>query len=498
MLSFRTLAVVGVSADEPQQMPAALLNTSVSCFYAGLMCELSASALCYGRCDRPRGSGGPVHLLDPSQLLEFAPGDELALDLEPAFVGSRAEHVVSPRLKAGLSSRLPNGYTVQRVNGHTRRHRRLSTLGSSFGERSILTICMYYPASAQGCNEAVLESQLWGVPGVAREVAVSSYGQVWISRARSRFVTVNMAGALAPQYTFTQLSCATARSEHIDVANERANISLAAFDHVEYILPSELTTDCDSCGVAPIGGSTSFVTCANAQTRLHEFGHNFGLGHSGTYTLGGAIDEYGDLTSVMGAPPRVTGFSGPSRLALGWITQAAGLSTPTVFALSPPSVGDADPICFLSQARRLQLRPLDRPALPTEAGDCTAGLLASANDEAVLGFGAGILGVTIVVSFRRAAFDAGVSSDRVQVHRGGTLGRLNEQIILLDELTSPGMSTSFTLVSSPRRRRRPRPSPRRCRRRHPRPCICACVGEYLVGMCGKWRHLLSRRRALRP
>ena len=192
--------------------------------------------------------------------------------------------------------------------------RRLATLGTDFGERGILTVCLLYPGSAQACSQPLLESQLWGGGGiavadsVAGVVSASSYGQVVLSAARSRFITVDMSGALASQYTVAQMSCTTGSVDHVTIANSRlpANLSLSAYDHVEYILPPEVKDCSDICGLGSIGQGTTWIRCIGAggegvYVRAHEFGHNLGLQHTGIWpALDKASAEYGDGTCTMG------------------------------------------------------------------------------------------------------------------------------------------------------------------------------------------------------
>ena len=152
----------------------------------------------------------------------------------------------------------------------------------------------------------------------------------------------------------------------------------------------------------------------------------------------------------MGNPsPSTVGFSAPLRLIAGWLTPMASsavhtaLQAPTLFATAPTIPGLA--LCILSQPRLMRLRPLQ--LLPSEVArldECSVGYLASANDVALKSSGGSdgtYPGATVVLSYR----GAGATTDlypssshedlggqaRVQIHRGGVLDRINEQVRLV-------------------------------------------------------------------
>ena len=62
------------------------------------------------------------------------------------------------------------------------------------------------------------------------------------------------------------------------------------------------------------GDCRTWIKRTHTSVRTHEFGHNYGLAHAGA-----AAVEYGDISSVMGAPYKLMGYNAPSRIQLGWL-----------------------------------------------------------------------------------------------------------------------------------------------------------------------------------
>jgi Gametolysin peptidase M11 len=93
-----------------------------------------------------------------------------------------------------------------------------------------------------------------------------------------------------------------------------AGVDLSGYQHIVYIFP--LKSACQWGGIAGVGGSRIDINGnsfgdASTRTIAHEFGHNFGLQHAGSWTCtsGGVrvqisdtctISEYGDPFDTMG------------------------------------------------------------------------------------------------------------------------------------------------------------------------------------------------------
>ena len=103
-------------------------------------------------------------------------------------------------------------------------------------------------------------------------------------------------------------------NDEADEAAEGAGIDLTGYQHIVYIFP--LKSACQWGGIADVGGSQIDIngnSFGDAPTRTiaHEFGHNFGLQHAGSWTCtsGGVrvqisdtctTSEYGDPFDTMG------------------------------------------------------------------------------------------------------------------------------------------------------------------------------------------------------
>mmetsp|Transcript_25233 Transcript_25233/g.69438 ORF Transcript_25233/g.69438 Transcript_25233/m.69438 type:complete len:416 (+) Transcript_25233:729-1976(+) len=86
------------------------------------------------------------------------------------------------------------------------------------------------------------------------------------------------------------------------------------------------------------GNCRTWIKATHTSVRTHEFGHNYGLSHAGTATL-----EYGDSSSVMGAPYKLMDYNAPSRIQLGWLadTYIHQYESP----ISPPPPPPSPPTC---------------------------------------------------------------------------------------------------------------------------------------------------------
>jgi len=87
------------------------------------------------------------------------------------------------------------------------------------------------------------------------------------------------------------------------------------YHHIEFLVSYDMQWICGWGGVAYLGGWYTAVASGALSTRYHEFGHNFGLHHSGYGT-----SEYGDWTDVMGSAHTL---SAVSRLLMDWIPSFA-------------------------------------------------------------------------------------------------------------------------------------------------------------------------------
>ena len=286
----------------PLPLRGALQN--VSCSFAGVLCESSLAAACYGRCDLSQG--GAIYFINHIDGAQAGDWLDVVVRQHQPYLHHQRALAAAP---AWARERL--GYTVESVvRRHSGQRRQLAVLGTIFGSRSVLTICMQYPGSAQACSESELNAQLWGGGSVSLSVAdilnQSSYGQLTLSAQRSRFVVVDMTGALAPQYTLGDMSCTTAQVDQPAVARSRlpADVVLSDYDHIEYILPSEVQGACSWCGLAATAGKDMWILCANVHTRMHGASIAHDLATSTLSPHPACFDSSCSLERLPMGPPR--------------------------------------------------------------------------------------------------------------------------------------------------------------------------------------------------
>lgn len=199
----------------------------------------------------------------------------------------------------------------------------------------------------------------------ARKVAVILYtlpgdsGHSWTpEQARSRIFTAsNSVSAFYEEESYGQISLTgklradgdvfgpfslsgsaagcpfSAWNDEADQAAASAGVDLSGYQHIVYIFPFK--SACGWGGIAQLGGDRININGnsfgdAPTKTIAHEFGHNFGLQHAGSWTCtsGGTrvqisdactIDQYGDPFDTMG-----NGY----RHNNGWNLDKLGLFTP--------------------------------------------------------------------------------------------------------------------------------------------------------------------------
>ena len=106
-----------------------------------------------------------------------------------------------------------------------------------------------------------------------------------------------------------------------------SGVSLAAYDHVVYMLAGCTGIFGDAMGVQP-GNRVWAYSHVAPSTVMHELGHNIDADHANGWECAGAatIDdpscasrEYGNERDPMGSATQTANFSGPTQWRLGWL-----------------------------------------------------------------------------------------------------------------------------------------------------------------------------------
>lgn len=203
---------------------------------------------------------------------------------------------------------------------------------------NILTLRVAYENSSHAYSEQQLQEGMWG--NVNRSVNnilyESSYGTLTFTRNTSQTKTIILQSS-------NYLDSIRTNGCNIDILLYAANmaayreskIDLYSFSHIEYIIPSDFGTTCDS----EIGDGVGAIQCSMYEcftvirsptvfTRAHEIGHNVGFKHAygcglerGECSSLRAL-EYGDATAIMGgmvSRDTTGGFIAPNRMNAGWL-----------------------------------------------------------------------------------------------------------------------------------------------------------------------------------
>jgi hypothetical protein len=184
----------------------------------------------------------------------------------------------------------------------------------------------------------------------------ASYNQLEFDPATSRIVTVDVGVPVDDEKTpwsdsdcglrtFSGWGCNFENVIKCAEPKLREQFGAAAdpdnFWHVEYVLPVNeqglpedharhqcfginiaITgiPDLDPNALRVPGMSKTIISTLRPGVRLHEFGHTWGLHHSGRFGLTGSGGWYGDKSSIMGTSERYTLFTAPHRLFMGCTT----------------------------------------------------------------------------------------------------------------------------------------------------------------------------------
>lgn len=165
----------------------------------------------------------------------------------------------------------------------------------------------------ESCNsESDLQNRIFSQTNSASGYSVykdNSYGGFSFT---GKVVTVNLSKRT------TDYTCSNSDLQRLSMD---ANAALAAqgidpysYNYQQYYIPSSIP--CGFGGRAYLGANLGWVrTCSN-KTPIHEFGHNFGMGHADS-TNEANYAGYGDYSDYMGIHYRE--LNAPHRDQLGWI-----------------------------------------------------------------------------------------------------------------------------------------------------------------------------------
>jgi hypothetical protein len=171
---------------------------------------------------------------------------------------------------------------------------------------------------------------------VSDHIEDSSYGKTWIEAGVSANV-IRLPQTSA--YYSTDTGSGSSRNAQIladaKAAYQTANPSFNASNYdivgVWFVSTGMKSGNVTYAGLASVGGPDLWIQgTSDAEVHIHEFGHNYGLGHSNFWKPpvgsmnpldpGGSSEEYGDVFDVMGGGPVPQGvFHAEAKQRLNWL-----------------------------------------------------------------------------------------------------------------------------------------------------------------------------------
>jgi hypothetical protein len=241
--------------------------------------------------------------------------------------------------------------------------------------RSVLSLRVNFTNASVSCTESSISTLLFddaNAKSVDNFYATASQGRVGVNGV-VKSVNVNMSvGSSCDYYSWQSAADSAARAQGIDPA---------AYDHVNYVLPSSVS--CSWSGLGQVYNRLTWVkACSTTMTFAHELGHNFGMGHATT-----ATSSYGDYSDAMGGSYRE--MNAPHRDQMQWLPAAN--------------------IVTVSSSGTYRIAPLEDDGSTVANPQVLKVYMASAGDYVYLGY-----------RKPEGSFDYGMSTtyaNRVSVHR---------------------------------------------------------------------------------
>ena len=197
---------------------------------------------------------------------------------------------------------------------------------SPIGQRSMLVIPVEFANSSPPSTKQALEEGFFGdTDSLSHYYQIVSKNKLSVNGIITEKIVLSISPTTCDYLTWTNT---------LDSVAENRGYVLSDFDNIFYVLPGD-GVYCPFLGAADLGGRRAWSKVGHVDLSIfaHEYGHNLGMMHAGTYDCGPrqvdmlsncTIDEYGDRYSLMGKTlNNVNQLNAPHKVQMGWIDSSA-------------------------------------------------------------------------------------------------------------------------------------------------------------------------------
>lgn len=284
-------------------------------------------------------------------------------DRGPEGLGARSVRVTGEHVRPGVL-RVGRTAAVEEAGGSSA-SAGTAAAASVSTKKVAVVLYDFRNSGARQLTPAEVQEEVFGTttPSVRGFLAETSFGQLGIQ---------GLNGSTGDVFGWVQIEALTTDACDYAAWGQQARVLAAAqgfqdsaYDQVVHVMPK---STCRFGGVAYMPGKYSWTVLRDVadpavvrhglrSVTAHEYGHNLGIHHAGSYTCTGAdgrpvqisgsctLSEYGDPFSVLGMSPNERQFHGYQKGRVSWITTARTqtLTASGTYRMGSVSTGTGEP-----------------------------------------------------------------------------------------------------------------------------------------------------------